>query len=471
MPGGGILAVKSTEELEIFSQIHWLCLIKVHESTTSRQIPMKVIVLGGGVIGTSTAYYLAKSGAEVTVLDRQDAPAMETSFANAGQVSPGYSTPWAAPGIPLKALKWMFQKHAPLAVRLDGSLFQLRWMAQMLRNCSPERYAVNKERMMRVAEYSRACLQQLREDTGIAYEQRTGGTLQLFRTQAQLDAVQRDIAVLRECHVPYELLDRDQLAQVEPGLAQARDRLAGGLRLPKDETGDCHLFTTRLAERARGLGVDFRFGRAVDGLAMQGDRIVGVRSGGELLTADRYVLAFGSYSRAMLQPLGLDLPVYPVKGYSLTVPLVDESKAPQSTVLDETYKIAVTRLDGRIRVGGMAELGGFDLRLDARRRATLEMVVNDLFPGGDVSRADFWTGLRPMTPDGTPVVGGTRYANLFLNTGHGTLGWTMACGSAKLTADIVTGRRPEISTEGLALDRYGRRRSGSPRRASELQSA
>ena len=416
---------------------------------------MKVIVLGSGVIGVTSAYYLARQGAEVIVLDRQDSAAQETSFANAGQVSPGYSTPWAAPGIPLKALKWMVQqKHAPLAVRLDGSLYQLRWMAQMLRNCTAERYAVNKERMMRVAEYSRSCLQQLRADTGIAYEQRTGGTLQLFRTQAQLDAVERDIAVLQECGVPYELLTRDELARVEPSLAQARDRLTGGLRLPNDETGDCHQFTQKLAELARGLGVDFRFNQQVDGLVTEGDRVTGVRVGGQLLQADRYVMAFGSYSRDALMPLGLDLPVYPVKGYSLTVPLVDPALAPQSTVLDETYKIAVTRFDQRIRVGGMAELGGFDLRLDPRRRATLEMVVNDLFPGGDVPRASFWTGLRPMTPDGTPIIGATRYGNLFLNTGHGTLGWTMACGSGKLIADLVSGHRPEISTEGLALERY-----------------
>ncbi|GAB2458247.1 D-amino acid dehydrogenase [Comamonas humi] len=417
---------------------------------------MKVIVLGGGVIGVSSAYYLARLGAEVTVLDRQDGPAQETSFANAGQVSPGYSTPWAAPGIPLKALKWMLQKHAPLAIRLDGSLFQLNWIAQMLRNCTPERYAVNKERMMRVAEYSRNCLQQLRADTNIAYEQRTGGTLQLFRTQVQLDAVQRDIAVLQECGVPYELLDRDELTHVEPALAQARERLTGGLRLPNDETGDCHHFTSQLANIVRGLGVDFRFNQHVEGLMVEGDRIAGVRVNGEVLQADRYVMAFGSYSRAALAPLGLDLPVYPVKGYSLTVPLADPALAPQSTVLDETYKIAVTRFDNRIRVGGMAELGGFDLRLDPRRRATLEMVVNDLFPGGDVPHASFWTGLRPMTPDGTPIIGATRYANLFLNTGHGTLGWTMACGSGRLIADLVSGRRPEISTEGLALDRYSR---------------
>ncbi len=240
---------------------------------------MKVIVLGGGVIGVSTAYYLARAGAKVTVLDRQTGPALETSFANAGQVSPGYSTPWAAPGIPFKAIKWMFQKHAPLAVRLDGSLAQLRWLAQMLRNCSADRYAINKERMMRVAEYSRSCLQQLRTDTGIDYEQRTGGTLQLFRTQAQLDAVERDIRVLQECNVPYELLDRDQLATVEPALAQARERLSGGLRLPKDETGDCHVFTTKLTEIARGLGVDFRFGQVVVGLVAEGGRVTCVRAG------------------------------------------------------------------------------------------------------------------------------------------------------------------------------------------------
>ncbi|MFT4192276.1 MAG: D-amino acid dehydrogenase [Comamonas sp.] len=418
---------------------------------------MKVIVLGSGVVGTTTAYYLARAGAQVTVLDRQPAAAEETSFGNAGQVSPGYSTPWAAPGIPLKAIKWMFQQHAPLAVRLDGSLWQLGWMARMLRNCTASRYAVNKERMTRVAEYSRDCLRQLRADTGLAYEHRTLGTLQLFRTQAQLDAVQRDIAVLRECGVPHELLAADQLASVEPALAQARDRLAGGLRLPNDETGDCNLFTKGLAALAAGLGVDFRFGQPVDGLLREGDRIAGVRVGGQVLTADRYVLALGSYTRDFIAPLGLDVPVYPVKGYSLTVPLVDESLAPQSTVLDETYKIAVTRFDRRIRVGGMAELAGCDLRLDPRRRATLEMVVRDLFPGGDVPAATFWTGLRPMTPDGTPIIGGTQYANLYLNTGHGTLGWTMACGSGKLISDLITGATPDISTEGLALDRYARR--------------
>lgn len=426
---------------------------------------MKVIVAGSGIVGTATAYYLAKAGAEVTVIDRQPGPALETSFANAGQVSPGYSTPWAAPGIPLKALKWMVQKHAPLAVRADGSLWQLMWIAQMLRNCTPQRYAVNKERMMRIAEYSRDCLRALRSDTGIQYEQRTGGTLQLFRSQAQIDTAQRDIAVLEECGVAYELLDRQSLPRAEPALAHAQDRLTGGLRLPGDETGDCQLFATELARMARGLGVRFLFGQDIERIEAHAGRVQGIRAGGRLLQADSYVMALGSFSRGMLRPLDLELPVYPVKGYSLTIPLVDASRAPQSTVLDETYKIAITRFDNRIRVGGMAELAGFDMRLDPRRRATLEMVVSDLFPGGDLQRAAFWTGLRPMTPDGTPIIGATRYANLFLNTGHGTLGWTMACGSGRVVADLVTGRRPEIDTAGLGVDRYaasGRRASSAP---------
>jgi len=415
---------------------------------------MNVIILGGGVVGVTTAYYLARAGAQVTVVDRQPGAALETSFANAGQISPGYSTPWAAPGIPFKALKWMFQKHAPLAIRADGSLWQLQWMAKLLRNCSASRYAENKERMLRIAEYSRTCLQELRAETGIQYEQRTGGTLQLFRTQAQVDSVQRDIAVLQECGIPYRLLDRDALALAEPALAQARDRLAGGLQLPADETGDCHIFTRALTSFAEELGVEFRFGQQVDGLAFEGDQVSGVRVAGNLLKADRYIVALGSYSRAMLAPLGVDVPVYPVKGYSLTVPLVDEDLAPQSTVLDETYKIAVTRFDKRIRVGGMAELAGFDARLDPRRRATLEMVVQDLFPGGDLKNASFWTGFRPMTPDSTPIIGMTRFRNLVLNTGHGTLGWTMACGSARVVADIVTGARPEVDISGLGIERY-----------------
>lgn len=415
---------------------------------------MRVIVLGSGVIGVASAYYLAQQGAEVTVLDRQSGPAEETSFGNAGQISPGYSTPWAAPGIPFKAVKWMFQHHAPLAINLDGSMWQLQWMAQMLKNCNPQSYAVNKERMMRVAEYSRDCLRELRKDTGINYENRAKGTLQLFRKEAQMEAVQRDISVLQECGVSYELLNGNELGRVEPALANAQDKLVGGLHLPNDETGDCYLFTNALAQIAKELGVNFQFNQNVEKLIVEGEEIKGVQVNGKVLTADRYVLAFGSYSRDFLKPLDLQLPVYPVKGYSLTIPIVDPAFAPQSTVLDETYKIAITRFDQRIRVGGMAELSGFNLGLNEDRRATLQMVTQDLFPGGDMAQASFWTGLRPMTPDSTPIIGATRFKNLFLNTGHGTLGWTMACGSGKLISDIVLNHKTDISTDGLSIQRY-----------------
>jgi len=422
---------------------------------------MRILVLGSGVVGVTSAYYLALAGHEVTVVDRQPGPALETSHANAGQISPGYASPWAAPGIPLKAVKWLFQRHAPLAIRPDGSAAQLRWMWQMLRNCTPKAYAVNKERMVRLAEYSRDCLQALRASTGIAYEGRQQGTMQLFRTQQQFDDAAKDIAVLRDTGVPFELLTREQLAQSEPALGKVRHKLVGALRLPNDETGDCALFTNRLAALAEALGVRFRYGQSVDGLSVAGGEVKGVHVGGQLLTADAVVVAAGSYSTALLRD-HVQIPVYPLKGYSITVPIGDPQAAPVSTILDESYKIAVTRFDDRIRVGGMAEIAGFDLHLNERRRATLEMVVNDLFPGAaDTTQASFWTGLRPMTPDGTPIVGPTPLRKLFVNTGHGTLGWTMSCGSAQLLADLISGRRPAIRWQDLGVARYGASRNAA----------
>ncbi|KAB0639048.1 amino acid dehydrogenase [Burkholderia stagnalis] len=426
---------------------------------------MRVVVLGSGVVGVASAYYLARAGHEVTVIDREAGPALETSFANAGQISPGYAAPWAAPGVPLKAVKWMFEKHAPLAIRLDGTRFQLQWMWQMLRNCTAERYAVNKGRMVRLAEYSRDCIQALRADTGIGYEGRTGGTLQLFRTQQQLDGAAKDIAVLREANVPFELLSPAELKNAEPALAAVSHKLTGGLRLPGDETGDCQLFTTRLAALAEGLGVKFRYNTPIDALAIAGGKIAGVQCGSEMVRADAYVVALGSYSTHFISNL-MKIPVYPLKGYSITAPIVDEAAAPVSTVLDETYKIAITRFDRRIRVGGMAEIVGFDKRLRDARRETLEMCVNDLFPGGgDTSKATFWTGLRPMTPDGTPIVGRTPVSNLFLNTGHGTLGWTMSCGSGQLIADLISGKMPAIQADDLSVHRYLKDVAGQTRPA------
>ncbi|MHA7679522.1 D-amino acid dehydrogenase [Cupriavidus sp. PET2-C1] len=433
---------------------------------------MRVLVLGSGVIGVTSAWYLARAGHEVTVIDREAAPALGTSFANAGQISPGYASPWAAPGVPLKAIKWMFQEHAPLSIKPDGTLFQLQWMWQMLMNCSAERYAVNKERMVRLAEYSRDCIVALRADTGIAYEGRQQGTLQLFRTAEQLDGAAKDIAVLEQAGVPYQLLSREELAASEPALAAVSHKLTGGLRLPNDETGDCQLFTRQLAAMAEGLGVRFQYNRSIDGLLTKGDAVTGAMVGGEPVTADLVVVALGSWSTPFVKNFlpGLsNLPVYPLKGFSLTVPMINAERSPVSTVLDETFKVAITRFDDRIRVGGMAQIVGYDRTLDPAKRRTLEHVVTDLFPGaGDVSRASFWTGLRPMTPDGTPIVGPTQVKGLWLNTGHGTLGWTMACGSGKLLSDLVSGTSPAIRADDLSVARYLKpaRTHSAPRHAA-----
>jgi D-amino-acid dehydrogenase len=426
---------------------------------------MRVLVLGGGVIGVCSAWYLARAGFEVTVVDRQAGPALETSFANAGQISPGYASPWAAPGVPLKALKWLFSRHAPLVIKPGLDPRQYIWLLRMLRNCTAARYAVNKARMLRLARYSAECLDELASELGIDYEGRKLGTLQLFRTQAQLDAAGSDIAVLQQYGVPYELLDRAGIVQVEPALAPVVDRFAGALRLPQDQTGDCELFTRLLAQRARAAGVAFRFGATVEAIETSGDRVTGVRIDGKSEPADRCVLALGSYSPRLLAPLGIRLPLYPLKGYSLTVPVTDAAMAPVSTVLDETYKVAVTRFDRRIRAGGTAGACGYDLSLPARRRATLEKVITGLYPqAGDIREGKFWCGLRPATPDGTPVIGATRLRGLYLNTGHGTLGWTMACGSGRYLADLMAGTLPHISNEGLDISRYRRRERRGPKR-------
>lgn len=416
---------------------------------------MHVMVLGSGVIGVSCAYHLALAGHEVTVLDRQAAPGLETSFANAGEVSPGYSAPWAGPGVPLKAVKWLLMEHRPLVIRphLDWGL--VRWGLAMLRNCTAARYERNKSRMVRLAEYSRDRLRELRDETGIRYDQRTQGTLQLFRTQKQLDGTVADIAILRRYGVRFEVLDPDGCIRHEPALAQVREKFVGGLLLPGDETGDCFTFTQELAQLAELRGVKFRFGVNIRGMRAEGGQVTGVATDQGEERADAYLVAMGSYSALLLREVGIHIPVYPVKGYSITVPITDARGAPESTVMDETHKVAVTRLGDRIRAGGTAELAGYTLQLHEARRRTLEHVVTDLFPqGGDVSRASFWCGLRPMTPDGTPVIGGTRMANLYIATGHGTLGWTMAAGTGCVMADLLSKREPEIDMEGLTVERY-----------------
>jgi D-amino-acid dehydrogenase len=416
---------------------------------------MKVLIMGAGVIGVSTAYELVKAGCDVSVVDRQPAAGLETSFANAGEISPGYASPWAGPGVPLKAVQWMLDKHGPLVVhpRLDPLMW--RWMLQTLFNCTSRRYTLNKSRMVPISEYSRDCLRRLRADTGISYDHRSQGTLQLFRKQSQLDSVDKDITVLREYGVRFELLDRNGCIRAEPALGGAPASFVGGLLLPDDETGDCHLFTQRLMTMAQEAGVRFIANTRIESVTTEGDRVTAVVTDSGTITADAYVMALGSFSPLLLRPIGIDIPVYPVKGYSITVPLTDDSGAPQSTVMDETYKVAITRLGDRIRVGGTAELSGYRVELSPERRITLERSLRDLFPrGGDIGGASFWSGLRPMTPDGPPIIGPTRYSNLHLNTGHGTLGWTMACGAARITADRLLGRPSEIPTEGLSLERY-----------------
>jgi len=416
---------------------------------------MHVAVLGSGVVGVATAWYLAQNGHQVTVIDRQPAPGMETSFANAGQVSPGLSAPFAAPDTPAKALRWLFMRHGPLVFRPWEDPAMAPWLLQFLANCTPAAYATNKARMVRLAEYSRDKLRDLRHVTGITYDDRQRGLLELFRTQAQLDGVTADTAVLDTLCVPYKVLDRAGAIAQEPGLAHANTPIAGGLLLPGDESGDALLFTERLATLAAEAGVVFRTNTAIKRLRAEAGKITGIETADSLITADHYVLCTGSYSPALLRPLGIKLPVYPVKGYSITLGIKDAARAPVSTLGDATYKTGITRLGDRIRVAGTAELAGFSKILREERRQALLNVVNTLFPGAaDATQTHFWTGLRPMTPDGTPVVGATPLDNLWLNTGHGTLGWTMACGSGALVADLVSGRVPNIEHADLGISRY-----------------
>jgi D-amino-acid dehydrogenase len=417
---------------------------------------MNVLVMGAGVIGVTSAWYLAKAGHQVTVIDRQVDVALETSYANAGQISPGYSTPWAAPGVPVKAIKWMMQDLAPLMINAkELDLQTLGWMGKMLANCNDRAYRRNKERMLRVAEYSRDCLKALRAEIGIEYDNRALGLTQLFRSQKQVDAAQQDTAILDACGVPYQTLSVDEVTEYEPALAQVRDKLAGGLRLPGDETGDCYQFTNKLAAECKKLGVRFVMKTEILDLHVQNGQIDYVSTSRGKMKADRYLVALGCYSTAVLAKIGIKVPVYPIKGYSLTVPIIDAERAPNSTVMDETYKVAVTRLGDRIRVGGTAEITSYNNTLLEKRRRNIEYVVSDLFPGaGDLEAAEFWTGLRPMTPDGTPILGATTLPNLYLNTGHGTLGWTMSTGSAKFVADLISERTPEIDPQGLSVQRY-----------------
>jgi len=416
---------------------------------------MKVIVLGAGVIGVATAHYLVEDGHEVTVIDRQAGPGRETSFANAGSVCPSYATPWAAPGMRWKALRWLLQKDAPLRVhlRLDPAL--LRWALSWLAHCSPERFAVNKPRMQRLSHYSLGCLQALRAATGIRYAETTRGVLQLLRTEAELAAADRHVRILAAAGIPHALLDPPKCIEVEPALAHAHVPFAGGVHLPRDESGDCHQFTERLAERAASRGARFRFGTVVERIEVEGGDATGIVTSEGTLRADRYVVALGVAATELLKPLGIRLPIQPVRGFSVTLPITRADRAPLASIIDEHTKVAITRLDDRLRAAGAAEIGSRSTEAPADRIRAILGSVRDLFPSAaDFGTVERWAGLRPMTPDGPPLLGPTRIANVLLNVGHGGQGWSMACGSGRAVADLVAGRRPEIDLDGLTLSRY-----------------
>ncbi len=421
-----------------------------------RDVKMKVLIAGSGIIGVSSAYYLAKAGHDVTVIDRQASAALETSYANAGQLSYGMSSPWAAPGIPFKAIKWIISEYAPLIINPKLGWQTLKFLGRLLRNCTSDRYAINKSRMVRISSYSKQAIAEFIQEHNFDFELRNNGLLQVFRTDAQLKGCAKDMKVLDQFGVKYELLNAEQCIDAEPGLRHVKDQIKGGLRYLDDQSANCFLFTNHLVEECMKLGVQFDYDVTINSIAAKDKNINGINTSQGLYTADKYIIALGSFSTQLLKPLGIYLPIYPVKGYSITLPVKADEDAPQGTLMDESYKVAITRLGDKVRVAGIAELTSFDNSLSYKGKKTTQYVINDLFPKAVKETDDIklWTGFRPMTPDGTPIIGNTDYANLFLNTGHGTLGWTMGLGSGKLIKSIVCGEKTDIDTEGLAVSRY-----------------
>jgi D-amino-acid dehydrogenase len=410
---------------------------------------MKVLVLGAGVVGVTSAWYLARAGHEVTVVDRQPAAGMETSFANGGQISVSHAEPWANPGAPVKILRWLGREDAPLLFRLRADWRQWSWGLRFLLECLPGRTRRNTLTILRLALYSRAILQALRRETAITYDQLTRGILHIHSDEAEFAAARARVALMQQHGVAMAVKSPGEVLAIEPALSDAKVKIVGGTFAAEDESGDAHTFTQRLASLAGETGVRLRYNVQILGLRPAGDRIGGVHiraaDRSEQLEADAYVVALGSYSPLLLGRIGVSLPVYPVKGYSVTVPVGRLDKVPAGCLTDENAKIATTRLGNRLRAAGTAELAGYDTSVnDARCDAILER-VRALFPqAGDFARASRWAGLRPATPGNVPEIGRTRYANLFVNTGHGTLGWTLACGSAAALADLMSGRSPEV---------------------------
>ncbi|MBS0426710.1 MAG: D-amino acid dehydrogenase [Proteobacteria bacterium] len=415
---------------------------------------MRVIVLGAGLLGTTSAYFLSQLGHDVTVVDRQATPGAETSFANGGQISVSHAEPWANPSAPLKVLQWLGKEDAPLLFRLRPDLRQWLWGLQFLRECAPARTRHNIEQIVRLGTYSRDTLQQLRRDTGIDYDQRTQGILHFYTTQKEFDGALAPAEQMRQLGCERRVISADEAVALEPALAHIRTQLAGATYTAEDESGDANRFTRELAKRAEAAGVQFRMGHTITALREVGGRIDHVEVTDtegrfQRLSADAFVLAMGSFSPMLAAPLGVRLPIYPAKGYSVTMPVKDASKAHQVSLTDDEFKLVFSRLTGpngdRLRIAGTAELNGYDRDLNAVRCEAIVRRVEQLFPGaGDTTQAQFWTGLRPATPSNVPIIGRSKVPNLFLNTGHGTLGWTHACGSGKSIARIVTGLTPEV---------------------------
>jgi D-amino-acid dehydrogenase len=415
-------------------------------------------VLGAGVVGTTCAYFLAEDGHAVTVYDRRPEPAMETSFANGAQISACHAKPWAAPGMPLQALRWTFTPDAPLLFkpwRFDPALWS--WGLKFLRNCTSERERINMARTLRVSLYSRAVLKALRQRTHLQYNQVTDGILHIYRTREEFEEGRKTADALAGLGLPQDVLTPGDCVKLEPALAYAASRndLVGGLLSPEDESGDARQFTLEVAKLARARGAVFRHGVSVQRLETDGRRITRVITDHGDDTPDAVVLAFGSFSVKLAKTVGLDLPIYPAKGYSISLELTNPSAAPTISITDESRYMVFSRLGNRMRVAGTAELAGWDTRLNQVRVEPLKRNALSLFP--EAARYDdlnAWCGLRPTTPDSVPILGPTKYENLLLNTGHGTLGWTMACGSARVIADHIAGRMPEIDVEGLDLSRF-----------------
>ena len=415
---------------------------------------MKVIVLGAGIIGTASAWFLRKAGHDITVLERQPGAAQETSFANGCQISVSHAEPWANPAAPLKVLKWLGHEDAPLLYRFRPEWLQWKWGMHFLRECTPRRTAVNIRQIVAIAEYSRQTLQAVRAETGVDYDCMTRGILHFYTDQRDFDDSLPAAKLMRDLGCPRESINADAVVKIEPALAHLRHRIVGGDFTATDESGDVYKFTSGLAHKAEAAGVDFQFNTTVTRLLTQGTgaaaKIAGVEiidAGGRhrVLQADAFVLAMGSFSVPLVKPLGIDLMIYPGKGYSATYPIIDPAAAPSVSLTDDGHKLVVSRLGDRLRVAGTCELNGYTRELNSTRCEAITQRTRELFPDAcDYSNPAYWTGLRPLTPSNVPYIGKSRYANLFLNTGHGTLGWTMGCGSGRAIADIVSGRVPEV---------------------------